>query len=78
MKTAVSVPNQIYEQAEALADRTGRSRSEIYSAALRDYLARHDIHLVTGALDVVVDGLAGEVEEFASEASRARLRDVDW
>ena len=78
MKTAVSVPNVVYEQAEALARRTGRSRSQIYSTALRDYLARHDIQVVTEALDVVVDGIGAEVDDFAPVAGRARLRSIDW
>ena len=78
MKTAISVPNDVYSQAEALAERSGRSRSEIYSTALREYLARHDIVVVTDAIDVVVDGIGAEVDAFAHRAGRARLRDVEW
>ncbi len=78
MQTAISVPNEVYEEAEALASRTGRSRSEIYSTALREYLARHDIRPVTEALDVVVDGIGAEVDPFADAAGRSGLRDVEW
>lgn len=78
MKTAVSVPNPVYEQAESLAERTGRSRSEIYSTALREYLARHDIAVVTEAVDLVVDGIGAEVDTFAVDAGRRQLRDTDW
>ena len=78
MKTAVSVPDEVYEQAEVLSQRTGRSRSEIYSTALREYLARHDIAVVTEAIDVVVDGVGAEVEPFVTTVSTRRLRDVEW
>ena len=78
MKTAISVPNEVYEQAEALASQTGRSRSEIYSTALREYLARHDVAVVTQAVDIVIDGIGAEVDGFSVEAGRDRLRDVEW
>jgi metal-responsive CopG/Arc/MetJ family transcriptional regulator len=42
MKTAVSIPNDIFEQAEALARRTNVSRSELYADAIREFLARSE------------------------------------
>ncbi len=78
MKTAVSVPNTVYQQAESLAERTGRSRSEIYSTALGEYLARHDIAVVTEAVDLVVDGIGAEVDTFSVDAGRKQLRDTEW
>lgn len=53
MKTAVSVPNEVFERAERLAKRLKVSRSELYSQALREYLARHSPDEVTQALDAV-------------------------
>ena len=41
MKTAVSIPDEIFEKVERLAAGEQRSRSEVYSAALREYVARH-------------------------------------
>ena len=41
MKTAVSIPDEIFEKVERLAASEQRSRSEVYSAALREYVARH-------------------------------------
>ena len=40
MKTAVSIPNDIFDRAERLARRTRRSRSRLFTDALREYLAR--------------------------------------
>ncbi len=40
MKTAVSLPDQVFEAAEALAKRLGISRSELYANALKAYLQK--------------------------------------
>src|ERR1700704_4101975 len=41
MKTAISIPNDLFDGAERLARRTRRSRSRLFTDALREYLARH-------------------------------------
>ena len=42
MRAAVSIPDEIFEKVERLAAGEQRSRSdEVYSAALREYVARH-------------------------------------
>ena len=38
MKTAVSVPDELFESAERFAEQAGMSRSELYATALRRYL----------------------------------------
>ena len=57
MKTAVSVPDDLFAQADRLAKRSRRSRSEVYSAALREYVARHAPDEVTAGLDAVLADL---------------------
>lgn len=78
MKTAVSVPNEVFERAEHLAKRLGFSRSELYSRALREYLARHAPDEVTEALNVLCEELDTGVEEFPREAGRRVLEESDW
>ena len=46
-----SVPDEIFERAERLAKRSHRSRSELYSAALKEYVARHTPEEVTEAMN---------------------------
>ena len=77
MKTAVSVPDDIYEQAERLARRTGRSRSEIYSTALREYVAHHIDDEVTAALDSMAD-LVGVRDPLVVASARHVLTNVEW
>jgi predicted transcriptional regulator len=78
MKTAISVPNEVYEQAEELARRTGRTRSEIYSTALRDYLANHQADPVTAAMDQALDQIDPEPGPFLDAAARETLARVEW
>jgi predicted transcriptional regulator len=47
MKTAVSIPDDVYLRAEELAEQTNRTRSRLYSDALGEYLARHGTDAVT-------------------------------
>jgi len=41
MKTAVSLPDDVFAAAEALAEAQQMTRRGLYSAALREYLVRH-------------------------------------
>lgn len=53
VKTAISLPNAVYERAERVAARLGLSRSHLYAVALEEYLDQVDKHAdpVTEALD---------------------------
>src|SRR5947207_4691352 len=55
MKTSVSIPNETFEQVERFARRSKRSRSEVFNAALREYIARHAPDEVTDAINRAVD-----------------------
>ena len=41
MKTAISLPDQLFDEAEDLAAELEISRSELYQRALKEYLERH-------------------------------------
>ena len=53
MKTAISIPAPVFEAAERLARRLGKSRSELYSAAIAYYLEQHRQDGVTERLNEV-------------------------
>ena len=78
MKTAVSVPNEVFERAERLAKRLEVSRSELYSRALREYLARPSPDEVTRALDRVCEELDTSADDFVREASRRVFEGTEW
>lgn len=66
MKTAISIPNPVFEAAEQLAARIGMSRSELYATAVAEYMARHRASGVRERLDAV----------YAIEVEAARLESV--
>jgi predicted transcriptional regulator len=79
MKTAVSVPDDLFAQVDRLAHRSRRSRSEVYSAALREYVARHAPDEVTARLDsVLADIDDSDADTFLAAAGRHALADTEW
>jgi predicted transcriptional regulator len=78
MKTAVSIPDDVFEGAERLARKTKKSRSQLVSDALREYVARHAVDEVTEALDKLCSELGasdtGNERDFAREAARRILK----
>jgi hypothetical protein len=78
MKTAVSIPKEVYAETERLARRLKKSRSEVYSLALAEYLARHAPDRVTEAMDRVCADLGQESDQFAAVAARRILERNEW
>ena len=78
MKTAVSLPDDLFEDAERLARRLKKPRSRVYSDALKEYVARHDPDLVTQKLDEVVRAIRPRHNKFVTVTARRILERVDW
>ena len=53
MKTAISLPDQLFRSGDALAKRLGVSRSELYARALAEYLAKNRSDRITDRLNAV-------------------------
>jgi hypothetical protein len=70
----------VFAAAEKLARRAGRSRSEVYGAALREYVARHAPDAVTEVFDHVCSTIEDDDTAFRRAAPhRARAdRMVIW
>lgn len=78
MKTAVSIPDDLFRQADALARRCGKSRSQVYREALVEYLRRRDAHVVTSELDELVDALDPEPDSWVEKTGRRVLERSEW
>ena len=78
MKTAVSIPDDIFERAERLVRRERRSRSEVYAAALDEYVARHAHDEVTDGMNRVCDAIGDDDDLFLAAAGRSVLDRVEW
>jgi metal-responsive CopG/Arc/MetJ family transcriptional regulator len=53
MKTAISLPDKLFESTDALARRLGLSRSQLVATALAEFVAKHRGRDVTRRLDKV-------------------------
>ena len=73
MKTAVSLPDDVFRAAERHARRARKSRSQLYAEALSEYLARHAPDEVTEAMNKVMDQLEEPTDPFVTAAARRIL-----
>lgn len=79
MKTAISLPDDVFHAAERHAKRQGKSRSQLYSDALAEYLTRHAPDEVTEAMNGVLDRLGEPSSEpFVAVAARRVLERTEW
>jgi len=53
MKTAISIPDEVFTSAEQFAKRQHLSRSELYSRAVNEYVEEHKTMQVREKLDEV-------------------------
>lgn len=80
MKTAISIPDPVFEAAEQLAKRLGKSRSELYTTAIRDYLEEHREEDVTERLNEIYGAAPEEsaVDELLMDLQVRSLGKEDW
>jgi predicted transcriptional regulator len=78
MKTAISVPDAIFKKAERLARRLRKSRSQLYSEAVAEYVRRHDPDAITMQMNQVCEGLEAVPDLFVASASRRILERSEW
>ena len=53
MKTAISIPQEIFKSAEKLAGKMGVSRSQLYVSAIKSYVEAHEGGAITAKLNEV-------------------------
>lgn len=79
MKTAISLPDDLYERATAEAHRRGMSRSELFATATRRYLDELGRLDLTERIDAALPpGGADDSHRWAVSASRNVLERTEW
>lgn len=78
MKTAISVPDNVFAQADRLAKRLQVSRSELYTHAVEEYIAEHKRSNVKEKLDEIYSTEPSCVETALSSAQAASLPKEEW
>ncbi|HEX8209043.1 MAG TPA: hypothetical protein VF584_02565 [Longimicrobium sp.] len=78
MKTAISLPDDIFSAADALAGRLGVSRSELYATAMAEFLAKHSPSEVTARLNQVYETEPSALDPALRRAQRRTVAKNPW
>jgi predicted transcriptional regulator len=78
MKTAVSIPDDVFADAERLASRLQTSRSQLYARAIAEFVARHDDDRVTALMDQAAREAGSEDDTFHRTAAQQTARRNEW
>lgn len=78
MKTAVSLPDRVFEAAERVAKRLGISRSELYARAVASFVEEHRGDKVTEVLDRVYSTADSRLDPALVRLQAASLPRDEW
>lgn len=78
MKTAISLPDALFESADALAEELGLSRSALYARAVEEFLARHRDRDITARLDEVYRDHSGTLDPALRAAQGRSVASSEW
>jgi metal-responsive CopG/Arc/MetJ family transcriptional regulator len=78
VKTAISIPNPVFQAGERLAQRLSISRSQLYSRALREYIERYDEDEITRLLDEVYANQSSEPDPVITRIAAQSLPKESW
>ena len=78
MKTAISIPDPLFNKAEEFARRCGMSRSELYVTALAAYLEEHQAEFVTDQLNQLYTAEDSSLDEIIQQLQSLSLFQEEW
>ena len=78
MKTAISLPDDLFASADALARRLGMSRSGLFAAALAEFVAKHKASKISERLDTVYAAEESRLDAATSRSQRKVIRRAEW
>jgi metal-responsive CopG/Arc/MetJ family transcriptional regulator len=77
VKVAVSIPDAIFKEAEALAKQYRTTRSDLYRRALGEFVERHAPRSVTQQMNAALDAIGAERDDATSQATLDLLKQVE-
>ena len=78
MKTAISIPDPIFQAAENMAHHLGVSRSELFATAISEYMKRHKYRNVTESLNEVYKGTDSKLDEKLALMQWKSVQEDKW
>ncbi len=73
MKTVISIPDAVFKAAEKYAKRMHKSRSQLFSEAMVEYLDRHTPDEITRMLNETLEAIGNFEDSFLQKASHSLL-----
>ena len=78
MKTAISIPDSIFQSAEIMAHHLAISRSELFTKAISEYLETHKYQDVTESLNQVYTELSSSLDEGLTTMQLNSIEKENW
>jgi metal-responsive CopG/Arc/MetJ family transcriptional regulator len=78
MKTAISLPDLVFEEAESLARQLGISRSELYTNALKVYLRKYNRDQILDKLNQIYSEESSELDPVLAKMQFMSLLSENW
>ncbi|MEI6806450.1 MAG: hypothetical protein WCK49_08100 [Myxococcaceae bacterium] len=78
MKTAISLPDGLFERAEHMAHRMHVSRSNLYALALKSFLEKQQKETVTQELNSIYATENSKTDSFVQAANNILLSSDTW
>ena len=78
MKTAISVPDDLFRRGETAARRLHVSRSQLYATALADFLHRQQTNTVTERLNEIYSRREAKLDPALNRAQLSSLDRDSW
>lgn len=82
MKTAISLPDELFAKAESTARRLGLARSQLFARAVEEFIREHDPQMVTDAIDNVIgdvdSGMDPVIVKMQSISIASEQSDETW
>ena len=78
MKTAISIPDDVFEKADELAQQLGMSRSQLYANAVAEYVAKHRMRDITARLNEIYATESEVLDPALQRAQQKSVRTSEW
>ncbi|MGC9367893.1 MAG: ChpI protein [bacterium] len=78
MKTAIYIPDPLFELAEKVANKLGLSRSKLFSLALEEFIEKHNWEEVTKELDQIYSQQDSKLDPLVSDLQYLSLSEESW
>ena len=78
MKTAISIPDPIFQEAEQLAQKLGMSRSELFTRAVTAFLKEKRQENITARLNELYEKEPSQLDPVIAQIQFASLPEDEW